>query len=127
MAYLGELDDKIHIWNGMKFIIALVLAIPTYGMSLIILIAYLFIKHLNFSKNMEKAIVYLSSDSYPLGTCFDEIRYAQALAYADEVGNIISKRGQYVEFEVKINGDSYFVTLNREPDRNGAILTSKIT
>jgi len=110
----------------MKFIIALVLAIPTYCISLILLFIYMYFKTSSFSKNMKKAILYLSTDSHPLGTCFDEIHYAQALAYADEVGNISSQSGQYVEFNVEIDDVKYFVTLNREPSGNGAILTSKI-
>lgn len=110
----------------MKFIIALVLAIPTYGISIILLFIYMYFKTSSFSSNMKKGIVHLSTDSYPLGTCFEEIHYAQALAYADEVGSIISKSGQYVEFNVEIDGINYFVTLNREPGGNGAILTSKI-
>jgi len=110
----------------MKFIVALLLAIPTYGISLVLLFIYMFFKTSSFSKNIKKAIVYLSTDSHPLGTCFEEIHYAQALAYADEVGSITSHSGQYVEFTVEIDGVNYFVTLNREPGGNGAILTSKI-
>jgi hypothetical protein len=110
----------------MKFIIALALAIPTYGISLVVLFIYIYFKTSSFSKNMKNAIVYLSTDSHPLGTCFEEIHYAQALAYADEVGSIRSQSGQYIEFNVEIDGVEYFVTLNREPNGNGAILTSKI-
>jgi hypothetical protein len=110
----------------MKFIIALVLAIPIYGILLILLLIYMYLQTSNFSKNIEKAITYLSSDSYPLGTCFNEFHYVQVLAYADEVGNILSQSRQYVEFSVEIDAKEYFVTLNREPNGNGAIITSKI-
>lgn len=75
---------------------------------------------------MKNAIVYLSTDTSSLGTCFDEIHYAQALAYAKEVGNISSQHGHYVEFNVGIDGVKYFITLNREPNGSGAILTSRI-
>ncbi len=111
----------------MIFILALALAIPTYGISIILLFIYMYLKTSNLSKNMEKAIVNLSTDSYPLGTCFKEIQYVQALAYADEVGNIISQSGKYIEFNVEIDRVEYRVSLNQEPNGNSAILTSNIT
>jgi len=93
------------------------------------LLCYLFICILNtssLSKNMEEAIINLSTDSYHLGTCFRDIHYIQALAYADEVGSINSRSGKYVGFNVEIDGVEYCVTLNQEPNGNGAILTSEI-
>jgi hypothetical protein len=116
----------LRVFSEMKFIIALLLAIPTYGISLVLLFVYMSFKTLSFSKNIKKAIVFLSTDSNPLGACIEEIHYAQALAYADEVGSITSRRGQYVEFTVEIDEVNYFVKLSREPGGNRAILTSRI-
>ena len=109
----------------MKFIIALVLAVPTYGVSILILFAYMFYKTKNLKTNMEKAIVYLSNDNHFQGTCFDEISYTQAIGYASETGQITDQVGLYIEFKVEINEKKYEVTLNREPNRDGAILNAK--
>ncbi len=110
----------------MKLLIALILAIPTYGLSLLIFFVYMIFKTSKVKPTMEKAITYLATDSSPLGTCFSEISYPQALGYASEVGTIQKKVNSYVEFTVDINGLDYLVTLNKEPTGNGAILTSRI-
>ena len=108
----------------MKIIIALILAIPTYGLSLLILLAYWFCKTKNLKGNMEKAIVYLSDNNYP-GTCFNEISYPQAVCYAGDMGQITYQEGLYIEFSIQINRKKYQVDLNREPNGNGAILRAK--
>ncbi len=112
----------------MKFIVALVLAIPTYGISIILLFIYVHFKTRMYYKNsnIKEVIVYLSEDSYIVGRCFGDIYYMEALAYASIIGSIQTQRGQYVEFNVKIDGVNYFVTLDREPNGNCAILRSKI-
>jgi len=109
----------------MKFIIALILAIPTYGVSLLILFLYMIYKAKSVKPNMEKAIKYLSKRESAIGTCFKEISYPQALGYASELGTITNQRGPYIEFEVQIDEKSYAVTLNKEPIGRGAILTAK--
>ena len=113
----------------MKYFIATVLAliflIPTYGFSLILLVLYLWFSFSHFNKKMEKAVLYLSSDPNPLGACIDGIHYAQALAYAQERGQITKNSGQYVEFNVTIDNQVFSVTLNREPGGNGAILNAR--
>jgi hypothetical protein len=109
----------------MKVIIALILAIPTYGLSLLILLAYWFYKTKDLKANMEKAIVHLSNNKHSLGTCFNEISYPQAVGYAGEMGQITYQQGSYIEFSIQINRKKYQVTLNSEPDGDGAVLNAK--
>lgn len=104
-------------------VIALIFAIPTSGISLIVLITYLYFSITNATKNIEKAILYLSNDSYSLGICFDNIHYAQVLAYASERGKITDRVGQLVKFDVVIKNNLYSVDLNRELGGDGAILS----
>lgn len=109
----------------MKVIIALILAIPTYGVSLLILFLYMLYKAKSVKPNMEKAIVYLSKNESAIGTCFKEISYPQALAYANELGVITNQIGPYIEFEIRIDEKNYAVTLNKEPGGSGAILNAR--
>lgn len=109
----------------MKFIVALVLAIPTYGISLAVLFLYLIFKTKNVKKNMNKAVVHLADNHSGLGVCFKEIRYVQARAYAEEVGEIKKQIGNYFEFSVEIDGKSYAVCINKEPEGKGAIIKSE--
>ena len=109
----------------MLSIIALVLAIPTYGVSLLMLFLFMIYKAKSVKSNLQKAIVYLSNNESIVGTCFKEISYQHARTYANEVGMITYQSGPYIEFEVQIDEKSYAVTLNREPNGNGAVLTAK--
>ena len=99
--------------------------VPTYGISLVVLFAYLYFSMGNPKDKVEKGIICLSEDSSPLGTHLEGLHYAQVLAYADEYARITHTSGQYVEFNVMIDGSKYLVTLNREPNGNGAILNSE--
>lgn len=109
----------------MLSIIALVLAIPTYGVSLLILFLFMIYRAKRVKSNLQKAIVYLSKNESIIGTCFKEISYQHAHAYASELGVMTYQSGPYIEFEVQIDEKSYAVTLNREPNGNGAVLTAK--
>lgn len=109
----------------MKFIAALLLAIPTYGLSVLALFAHMLYKAKNVKPNMENAIKFLSKSENIIGTCFKEISYPQALGYASEMGSITKKIGDFVEFETEIDENQYIVTLNREPNGRGAILNAK--
>ena len=111
----------------MKVIIALVLVIPTYGTSLLILFAYYFYKTRKLKPNIENAIEYLAGANHPTGMCFDEISYPQAIGYAKEVGQIVKQTGDYVEFKVNIKQRTHHVSINREPNGSGAILNTKST
>lgn len=105
----------------MKLLVALILAIPTYGISLAILILYLVIKTRNTKKDISKAIVFLSEKHEGESICFDEINYIQARAYVEEFGEIKKEIGLYLELLISIEGDSYRVCLNKEPIGKGAI------
>jgi hypothetical protein len=110
----------------MQFIIALILAIPTYGLSLVFLFLYHHFRIKRFTKNMEKAIVQLARNQGFKTALIEEILYIDALVYGDEVGKNITKRGHYVEFTVDIDSINYTVTVEREPLGKRAIIGSKL-
>lgn len=109
----------------MKFIIALILAIPTYGISLILLFAYMaFFTRLTIKK-LKNAIVFLSTDSCLLPTSIDGIPYQVALGFANEEGRDIHKNGDLIKFNISLNSKDYHVTLQREVGGDSAVLTSE--
>jgi hypothetical protein len=110
----------------MQFIIALILAIPTYGLSLVFLFLYNHFRIKRFTKNMEKAIVQLARNQDFNRALIEEILHIDALVYGDEVGKNLTKRGHYVEFTVDIDSFNYTVTVTREPLGKRAIIGSKL-
>jgi hypothetical protein len=109
----------------MKFVVALALAIPTYGISLGVLLVYLSVKTGNFKKNFEKAVIFLSEEEVAQSTVFEGVGYAQVLGYASERGEIIEQHGHYVRFFLDLDGGTYVVSLSRELGGSGAILNSR--
>ena len=78
-------------------------------------------------KHIPKVIEKLANDDCPLGTAFDEIKYPQVVAYAEENGTILIKSDGYCEFNTRINETVYLVTVNRAPDgSNCAVFRSRI-
>lgn len=109
----------------MKFVVALALAIPTYGISLGVLLVYLSVKTGNFKKNFEKAVIFLAEEEVAQSTVFEGVGYAQVLGYASERGEIIEQHGHYVRFFLDLDGGTYVVSLSRELGGSGAILNSR--
>ncbi len=79
-----------------------------------------------YLKYIPKAIVHLADDPSPFGTAFEEIKFPQLIAYAEERGVITSKNSNHVEFMVDIDGGVYSVSVSRALDgSNCAILRSR--
>lgn len=106
----------------MKFILALLFAIPTYGISIILLFAYMYYQTFSFKKKFEQSIIYLSKNKHTLGVCFEGINYVQAVAYANEIGTVSHKTGTYLEFYVEINNNKYKVMLDKETFGENVVL-----
>ena len=109
----------------MKFIFALLFAIPTYGVSILILFGYMFYKTKNLKSNLNNAIKFLAKENSVIAVCFTEINYVQALAFVSEFGKMIKKTGTYIEFNIAIEGCIYAVILDREPNGKGIVLNAK--
>lgn len=111
----------------MLTIIALILAIPTYGLSLVLLVAYWWYQHKKLEKNLKSAIQYLLHDSSALGTCFDEINYKHAAAYLNgKATKVRSQIGYYIEYEFALNQGVMVVILDKEPNGSKAILNASL-
>ena len=109
----------------LSIIIALILAIPTYGLSLVFLYLYHYFRVQRFMKHMELAIVQLARANYGRrGALIEQVQYLDALIYGDEEGKNITKKGHYVEFTVDIDSINYTVTVEREPLGKRAIISS---
>ena len=109
----------------MKFIIAILLAIPTYGVSLVVLICYMIYRTKNVKKNVEAAIRFFSENPSSVGSCVEGISYIQAYAYLSENG-VLSKSGvNFFDYSVSIEGVPYAGTLGVEPGGSLAMFTSQ--
>ncbi|NOR80561.1 MAG: hypothetical protein GQ529_06955 [Methyloprofundus sp.] len=73
---------------------------------------------------METAILYLSPESFPPETHFDDIHYSQAVTYANKFGSITHTNGEYIEFNVIIDNKQFSVTLDKASGE-GVKLSSK--
>lgn len=118
-----ELKRQPH--KVMKFIIAILFAVPTYGTSLIILICYMIYKTKNVKRNVEAAIKFLSQQPSRLGACIEGVSYIQAYAYLSEHGVLHEEASKYFKYSVDIDGSSYCGTLGLEPRGSLAMFTSQ--
>ena len=77
-------------------------------------------------KYIPRIIVRLANETSALGAAFDEIKYPQVLAYAEENGTVLNKVNDYFEFNVNIQGAVYYVSVGRAHDgSNSAVLRSR--
>lgn len=109
----------------MKFILAILFAIPTYGASFIVLFIYMIYKTMNVRKNTEAAIKFLSRTPSNVGACVEGISYLQAYAYLSEFGEIKKIGSNFYEYSLDIDGEPYAGTLGVEPLGSLAMLTSE--
>lgn len=110
----------------MRTIIALILAIPTYGTSLLVLIIYNYYWNKFFIDKVNKTIKWLSTDDSPLSTSFYNIKYIDACNYVDKFGSITCKENDYIEFDIDIEKIKYSVILNRDINGRDATLHSMV-
>ena len=109
----------------MKFILALLLAIPTYGISLIVLLLYSASSNHKASRRIDRVIIHLSSDPLSWGACIEGLPYNLVFGYAKSFGKIIYRDDFLIKFEISLNDKMYLVTLDKEPNGRDAILISK--
>lgn len=109
-------------------IVALILAFPTYGVSLLVLAAYFFLTLGNKFSHIQEAIVQIASreDGYDgLGFAVDNIQYSEVVRYAQGIERIQGVQGKMVSFKTNIGGIDYDVIVNKEPLGSRAIINAK--
>lgn len=110
----------------MKFILAIALAIPTYGLSLLVLIFYLWFSHGKMINAIPRIIMKLSEDKSSLGVCVDKLEYPALLGYAHEEGNITFQSDDHFEFDLKFKSEDnclYKVKVSRDAKNKNVILS----
>lgn|GEM_PF-6268001 len=110
----------------MLFVLALIFAIPTFGLSIVSLFVYHYFRVKSFRRTMEYVIVDLAFTPKFHSALIEEIKHIDAFVYAEEVGENISKKGDIVKFTVNLDGLSYSIELEREPLGKKAIISSKL-
>ena len=63
-----------------------------------------------------KIIEHLANDPSRQGTAFQEIKFPQVLAYAEEMGTVTQKESNYFKFLITINSSTYLVKVSRAHD-----------
>lgn len=58
----------------------------------------------------------LATDPSLQGSAFEEIKFPQVLAYAEEMGTVTQKESSFFAFLIKINSTVYSVKVNRTQD-----------
>ena len=110
----------------MLFVLALVLAIPTYGLSVGAYLAYLVFGIGRRHVLIRRALIRLADEPPTMmGTCFREISYVHGLKFAQASGSEHVTLGSMVRFNIEIEGRLLDVTVNKEPAGNGAIFTAR--
>ncbi len=107
-----------------RLIVALLLAIPTYGLSIAILLVYNYFSARSRLDRIKSAIVILSNEKTNIGTLVDGVRAEDVIAYAANttLGILHQERG-YIRFRCRIEKEEYKIELYREPGGgDGAIL-----
>lgn len=108
-------------------VIALLLAIPTFGVSLLVFIGFYWYKTTSMKQQLVQTLTSLPDVTHQSEGCVVDIKYEQILAFAEEIGDIktyrsdflpIQDRPTYIEFEVEIDNHKYKFTLDRYGDKS---------
>lgn len=108
-------------------VIALLLAIPTFGVSLLVFIVFYGYKTTNMKQQLVQFLKSLPDVTHQSEGYVVDIKYEQILAFAEEIGDIktyrsdflpIQDRPTYIEFEVEIDNYKYKFTLDRHGDKS---------
>jgi uncharacterized protein (DUF2141 family) len=119
--------------TAIVFIISLILAVPTYGASIAAFAIWFFFsakKSANKKmKLIQRTIEKLGQEGGVVGTAYREIRYSDMKSYAKSNSSKIlvdgtSYRDDYIEFSTNISGTNYIVSIVKDPQGAGSILTS---
>ncbi|MGP5437775.1 leucine-rich repeat domain-containing protein [Psychrobacter alimentarius] len=108
-------------------VVALLLAIPTFGISLIVFIGFYWYKTTIMKHKLVQTLTALPDVTHDSEGYVVDIKYEQILAFAEEIGDIRTYRCSltpkkdlptYIEFEVKIDNYKYMFTLDRYGDKS---------
>ncbi|WP_440962798.1 leucine-rich repeat domain-containing protein [Massilia sp. GER05] len=114
----------------MLFILAVLFAIPTYGVSLLLYCAWWFVRNASRRVDIEKIVMLLARDyaESGLGTCIHDLSYESAKHL------LLQKSRQYTafndnfcQFELLIQHRVYSVNLSREPNGTAAIFRVELS
>lgn len=105
-------------------VLSLVFLIPSSGLSLLGLAAYLFIKFYSQHSRVESTIAQVANEGW--GSYCVNIPYSEVVAYAQGSESIINVQGEMVTFLANIKGSEYEVVVNREPLGRKAIIESTL-
>jgi Leucine-rich repeat (LRR) protein len=105
----------------LKVVAALILAIPTYGISLVLLVVYKFYQAGQSVNSLEKVLVHLGNEGVGERTCFSEISYLQARAFFEEKGEYVESVNLNRTYLFKHSGGALLVEVDKEPQDQGAI------
>lgn len=110
----------------MLFIVAVLFAIPTYGLSLVLYIGWkLFRRSTIRHVDIEKVILFVSEnyDGSVVGTCIQELSHRSAKTQLLKQSFHHTQLSDILDyFEVRINGKIFRTHLSKEPSGSGAIL-----
>lgn len=112
----------------MGLIVAIFLAWPTFGISLVVYAVVKFALHANRKqKIIQEAIKHLARENDAMGTSYREISFNQANSYAgSDYCQIIKIENGITYFTTRIDNNNYIVELKKTPDGFGSILNAKI-
>lgn len=110
----------------MLFILAVLFAIPTYGISLLLYAAWWYVRVFHATRvGIENAVLYVARN-YPgsaIGTCIEELSYRNAKTQLLEKSHHHRAHNEeFNYFKIRIQGEEYHVHLTRQPDGLAAIL-----
>lgn len=109
--------------------IALLLAIPTYGASVLAFIIYYWYVTASMKQKLVQVITTMPDVTYQDEGYIIDIKYEQVLAFAQEMGEITMIRDEskslyiedypnYIEFETEIDNEKYKLTLDKYHDKS---------
>lgn len=104
---------------------ALILAIPTYGISIVAYFLLSWGKQASAMKLIPNAIKLSVENNEAL--CFNEIKFPVVLAFAEETSTVTDRMADYFEFEYRLPNDEleYTVRVSREQPTNAAIIKAQ--
>lgn len=113
----------------LSFIIALLLAWPTFGLSLVALVIYTVLKMQSRRQLVDGLLVSLAREGSIIGTAIPELTYDGARNYIDgncrDIGTIDNPLNGWIEFERFVDGRRYVGELTRTHDGRGAVLKAR--
>lgn len=118
--FLLFIEKKVQSMS-VKTVVALILAIPTFGISLGLLIAFKFYQAARSVNSVEKVLIHLGDEGAEERACFNEISYLQAKTFLEEKGDCVSSVNFHYTYLLKRSGGVLLVEVDKEPHGQCAI------